>query len=95
MEIKRDKANKDTIDQVLKYVDWVNHEYAYGDYAMIQAFVVASSIPDDIIKYAKDICSRTYTKGRRPIITDTWKNIKFIEYTYDNFSRHLTFNEVK
>lgn len=95
MEIKRDKATKDTIDQVLKYVDWVNHEYAYGDYSMIQAFVVAHSIPTDVINYAKNICSRTYTKGRRPIITDTWKNIRLIEYNYDSSLNDLIFNEVK
>ena len=32
IELKKDKAEKSTIDQVLKYVDWVCAEYAYGDY---------------------------------------------------------------
>lgn len=25
----------------MKYVDWVNREYSYGDYNMIEAFIVA------------------------------------------------------
>jgi RecB family endonuclease NucS len=35
IEIKKDAAKKDVIDQVMKYVDWINEEYAYGDYGMI------------------------------------------------------------
>ena len=41
VEIKRDSATVESIDQVMKYVDWVNHEYAHDDYSMIEAFVVA------------------------------------------------------
>ncbi|CEH33997.1 hypothetical protein [Romboutsia lituseburensis] len=95
VEIKKDTAKTDLIDQVMKYVDWINHEYAYGDYSMIEAFVVASYIPQDVIDYSKSICSRTYTKGRRPIVTDIWKNIRFIEYSYDKASNQLNFLEVK
>lgn len=32
VELKKDEAEKSTIDQILKYVDWVCTEYAYGDY---------------------------------------------------------------
>ena len=33
--IKRDIADIDVINQVMKYVDWANQEYRYGDYNVI------------------------------------------------------------
>ncbi|MFU7517948.1 hypothetical protein AB4668_19500, partial [Clostridium sp. HCS.1] len=41
VEIKKDEATKDTINQIMKYVDWITGDYSFGDYGMIQAFVVA------------------------------------------------------
>lgn len=31
MEVKRDSVSIDDIEQLMKYVDWVKNEYAYGD----------------------------------------------------------------
>ncbi|WP_235846943.1 hypothetical protein [Neobacillus soli] len=41
IEIKKDVADTEVINQLMKYVDWINQEYSYGDYSMIEAFIVA------------------------------------------------------
>lgn len=33
----------------MKYVDWINQEYAHGDYSMIEAYVVAADFPDSVV----------------------------------------------
>ncbi|HCW53178.1 MAG TPA: hypothetical protein DG753_05465 [Clostridium sp.] len=93
IELKKDKAEKDVIDQVMKYVDWVNEEYAYGDYGMVEAFVVAYDFSKDVIDYRNQICKRNYTKGRRPTIAAEWKNVKLIQYRYKD--GRLNFIEVE
>lgn len=95
IEIKKDNANIDVIDQVMKYVDWINQEYAYGDYSMIEAFVVAADFSKEVIDYKNSVGIRNFTKGRRPTISDTWKNIKLIKYVYDEETKSLNFIEIK
>ena len=94
IELKKDKCTKESIQQIMKYVDWVNQEYAYGDYAMIEAYLICSDFSKDIITYKKEVCIRNYTKGRRPIISASWNNIKFIKYTYHE-QNGLTLKEVE
>lgn len=84
IEIKKDAAKKDVIDQVMKYVDWINEEYAYGDYGMIEAFIVAHDFSNEVINYRNSVCIRNYTKGRRPTIAGVWKNVRLIKYKYEN-----------
>ena len=94
IEIKKDKATEDSIDQIMKYVDWINQEYAYGDYNMINAFLVCYEIPKEIVEYRNEICIRNYTKGRRPTVSETWKNIKLIEYKFKEKEKKLEFKEI-
>lgn len=94
IEIKKDKANKDAVDQVMKYVDWINQEYTYGDYSMINAYIVAYDFPEEVIEYKNQVCKRNYTKGRRPTISDLWSNVKLVKYRYNNLTKDLQFNEV-
>lgn len=49
VELKKDSASEEDIEQVLKYVDWVKQEYAFGDYSMINAFLVAHVIPPKVV----------------------------------------------
>lgn len=84
IEIKKDAAKKDVIDQVMKYVDWINEEYAYGDYGMIEAFIVAHDFSNEVINYRNSVCIRNYTKGRRPTIAGVWRNVRLIKYKYEN-----------
>ncbi|MBN1056117.1 MULTISPECIES: hypothetical protein [unclassified Clostridium] len=93
MELKKDAATTDAIDQIMKYVDWVNSEYTFGDYGMIQAFLVAYDFSDEVIKYKNSVCIRNYTKGRRPTIAATWTCIRLIKYRFEN--NKLNFYEVK
>lgn len=92
IELKKDLATKDAVDQVMKYVDWINSEYAYGDYGMIQAFIVASDFSKEVIEYRDLVCVRNYTKGKRPTVSAKWNFIKLIKYEYENSK--LIFSEV-
>ena len=56
IEIKKDAAKKDVIDQVMKYVDWITEEYAFGDYGMIEAFIVAHDFSNEVINYRNSVC---------------------------------------
>jgi hypothetical protein len=94
IEIKRDSANKEAINQLMKYVDWINQEYSHGDYSMIEAFLVAYDFPEDVIKEKENICKRNYIKGRRPTESAEWRNVRLIKYKYDNNTSNLVFEEV-
>lgn len=94
IEIKKDIANDDVIHQAMKYVDWINQEYSFGDYNMISAIIVASEFPDSVIQLRNEVGKRTFTYGRRPPITNEWNDLKLIQYKYNNVTGHLEFNEV-
>jgi hypothetical protein len=95
IEIKKDKANVEAIDQIMKYVDWVNQEYSFGDYSMINAFVVAYNFPEEVVEYRNKVCKRNYIKGRRPAVSDEWSNVRLISYSFDNNEKKLKFKEIE
>lgn len=78
----------------MKYINCVNQKFAYGDYAMIVAYLICSDFSEEIIAYKDEVCTRNYTKGRRPIISATWNNLKLIKYTY-NEQTGLNLKEVE
>ena len=82
IEIKKDKADPDVIDQIMKYVDWINQEYSHGDYSMIEAYVVAFDFPQEVIDKRNRECVRNYIKGYRPSEASTWSAVKLIRYEY-------------
>ena len=41
-------THKDVL-QLMKYVDWVKNEYAFGDYGMIKAFIVGNEFTEDAL----------------------------------------------
>lgn len=83
-ELKKDEADITTIDQVLKYVDWVCREYAYGDYDSIEACIIAYGFPDNIGEYFRENVKRNYTQGSHPIQNREWTNLRLITYRYRN-----------
>ena len=85
-ELKKDGANNETINQVLKYVDWVCSEYAYGDYESIDACIIASSYSDNINDYYRNVVQRYYTLGSHPVRNKQWTALKLLVYTYNNGS---------
>lgn len=93
IEIKKDIADVEVINQAMKYVDWVQQEYS-RDYGMIEAFVVASDFPQDVIDARNTAARRFYTKGRTPAITYEWVNLRLIRYTFNEATGLLDFEEV-
>ena len=91
IEIKKDTAKIESIDQIMKYVDWINEEYSFGDYSMIEAFLVAYDFPEHIIEYRNKICIRNFTRGRRPTTSEIWTNIKLVKYRYNQTDNSLSF----
>lgn len=92
VEIKKDAATPQVIDQIMKYVDWVNVEYAHGDYSMIEAYVVASDFSDEVIEEKEKDAIRGYVKGYRPAESSLWTNLKLVKYSYKD--SELVFEEV-
>lgn len=93
MEIKKDTANIEVINQAMKYVDWVQQEYSH-DYSMIEAFVVANDFSQEVIDERNKAARRFYTKGRTPAVTHEWINLRLIRYTYNETMNLLEFKEV-
>ncbi len=93
IEIKRDDADEAVIEQIMKYVDWINNEYAHGDYSMIESYVVAAGFPDSVVEKKEKECIRNFTKGYRPTKACTWNGCKLVQYKYDG--EHLSFTEVQ
>ena len=94
LEIKKGTATKNDIIQVMKYVDWVKQAYSYGDYNMIEAFLVAYDFPPDVIQEKNDIAIRIYTKGFRPPTSKKWSNLRLIKYRYMPLKKELKFIDV-
>lgn len=82
IEIKKDTAGIEVVDQIMKYVDWINQEYAHGDYSMIEAYIVAFDFPEEVIAKRDRECVRNFVKGYRPSESCTWTNVHLIRYEY-------------
>lgn len=93
VEIKKDAATPEVVDQIMKYVDWVTVEYAHGDYSMIEAYVVASDFSKDVLAEKDKDAIRGYVRGYRPAESCLWKNLKLVKYIYRE--NELLFEEVK
>ena len=91
IELKKDSATEEDIDQLLKYVDWVKDEYCFGDYSMIVAFLVAYKFPSNVVQYKELTAERNYTIGRRPAMSLRWTNLELVEYTYNQSLKKLEF----
>lgn len=89
LELKRGEADRDSVEQVMKYVEWVKQEYAFGDYSRIKAYVVASNFTQDAIDAVEEIAVRFYTYGSHPSITGKWNDVTLLTYQYDSMGRQL------
>lgn len=90
IEIKRDVAQDDVMGQIMKYVDWINSEYAHNNYSMIEAYIVAADFSEEAVVARNEICQRTYLSGLRPAVTDIWRNVKLIKYEFTDNELLLT-----
>ena len=48
IELKKDDADIDTIAQVTNYVDWICNNYTYGDYSLIEAYILAADFKNEM-----------------------------------------------
>lgn len=94
IELKRGEAGRDSVEQVMKYVEWVRQEYAFGDYSRIKAFIVASSFTQDAIDSIGEIAVRFSTYGSHPSITERWNDVMLLQYRYDSTMKKLQLTEV-
>lgn len=85
-ELKKDSASCSTIDQVMKYVDWVCNEYAYRDYGAIEACIIAYEYEKDVKDYYKDVVQRYYSLGSHPIRNKQWSALKLLKYRWEDGS---------
>ncbi|MGL5478843.1 MAG: hypothetical protein ACRDCB_07355 [Clostridium sp.] len=91
IELKRSTAQLEDIDQLLKYVDWINQEYSFGDYSMIEAFLVAKKINSSIVQARDSYAIRHYIIGRRPAQSSTWTNLKLVEYSFNQTTGEIDY----
>lgn len=91
-ELKKDVAKEADLEQLMKYVDWVRSEYAYGDYNMIEAFLVAYGFDETVLAQKKFIGVRNFTIGMKPAESYEWRNITLIKYNYDNDLNKIAFS---
>jgi hypothetical protein len=71
-ELKVGVGTEADVAQVMKYVDWVKDEYAFGDYALVRGYLVAHSFDPTATAALHGIGRRLFTKGRRPPRTEAW-----------------------
>lgn len=85
-ELKKDAASCSTIDQVMKYIDWVCNEYVYGDYGAIEACIIAYEYEDGVIEHYREIAQRYYTLGSHPARNKQWSALKLLTYRWEDGS---------
>ncbi len=90
-EIKKDAAKIQDIEQTMKYVDWVKDEYCFGDYSMINAFLVAYDFDEDLTRHKQQVAVRKYTIGMKPAKSLEWRNLKLVKYSFDGSKEKLNF----
>lgn len=93
-ELKKGEATRDDAEQLMKYVDWVKDEYAFGDYSMIEAYLVASGFDETLKRKFSEISSRRYIVGRRPAISSEWKNLSLVDYSYNDQTGYVDFHKL-
>jgi len=94
IEIKRNAVNAQDVLQLMKYVDWVKNEYAFGDYGMIKAFIVGNEFTEDALAEFENIVERRFIYGVRPSVSATWNDVKLISYSFNEQTNLLDFQIV-
>lgn len=90
-EVKKDIAGIQDLEQLMKYVDFVNSEYSFGDYGMISAFLVAHEFSEELKEDYRELALRRYVSGRRPAQSKAWRNVSLIHYRYNQLAQRVDF----
>lgn len=80
VELKAKDADNDTVNQISKYVDYVCKEYAYGDYELIEAYIIANDFTLVDKDRAKEIATRNYNIGSHPVVPKQWCDLNLVKY---------------
>ena len=84
IENKNEEATIEVAEQISKYVDWVVRNYAYGNYEMVEAYIVAPSFSENLLKNGKSVVERKYIISSHPVENRMWNDLGFISYSYSN-----------
>jgi hypothetical protein len=68
------------IDQTMKYVDWVAHHRAGGDYSLVKAYLITKEFVDVDRLYASENAKRNYVLPRRPYNSRKWNQLTLVSY---------------
>lgn len=93
IELKKDKVNKSTLEQLMQYVDWICDEYASGDYSLIEAYVLGPGIVRNTAQAKQDVCQRSYIASTHPVVQKKWTNVKFIQYQIEKGDISFSLND--
>lgn len=94
IELKKDKVNKSTLEQLMQYVDWICDEYASGDYSLIEAYVLGPGIVRNTAQAKQDVCQRSYIASTHPVVQKKWTNVKFIQYQIEKGDIFFSLNDL-
>lgn len=89
LELKKGLADSSSVEQTLKYVEWIKQEYANGDYSRIKAFLIAGEFDQSANNILKSSAIRHFTEGGRSPKTATWEDLTLLRYRYDHESKKL------
>lgn len=84
IELKKGKANAETLLQVMRYVDWVTQEYASGNYSLIKAAIIAKDYVKGLDKILREQCVRSYISNTHPNKTSNWSSLDLLTYSVNN-----------
>ena len=85
------KKTFEDVEQLMKYVDWVQKEYCFGDYSMINAFLVAYEFGHGVLEHKSNAAIRKYTIGMRPARSQEWNKLKLVRYRFNPSDFNLVF----
>ena len=94
IEIKKGRVGINDILQLMKYVDWVKSEYAFGDYNMINAFIVGHSFTNEVMNNLEEMVERKFIANFRPPTSHIWNNVKLVSYSFNAQTNLLDFEIV-
>ncbi|RME47885.1 MAG: EVE domain-containing protein [Caldilineae bacterium] len=81
IELKKDRATKKDLTQILRYEDWLARKLAYGDHEMIQSILIAKDFTKEVTDYVKN----------RQQIEE--KTIRLLSYQVTKNGQEITFYE--
>ena len=83
-EIKKETVTKEVVKQLMRYVDWVSANYAYGNYGLIEAYIIAPKFADDVETEIKKNAIRNYQMGSRSETPEPWQKIRLVRCSIES-----------